>query len=254
MTRADDGSFKGYAELYDSFYAEKNYIAETDYIITKLSNVFPDASLSVLEFGSGTGKYCEVFAARGHTVLGVEKSRAMLDQVSPDANYSSVQGDVRDYKSEMQYDVVLALFHIINYISSPLDLAAALKTMVKAMKPGGLLVIETWHGPAVEFLGPESREKTAVVDGHTVHRTARPVWTKELQTIDVQYLFDVRDSNGRIIDSFEETHKMRYIYPNELLKLTRKHGLNLLESEEFLTGKPPGPETWSVLYVFRLDS
>lgn len=254
MTGANDGSFEGYAALYDSFYADKDYKAEADYIITKIESIFGNSSLSVLEFGSGTGKYCEIFATRGHEVLGVEKSRAMLDQIPHDANYSSVQGDVRDYKSEKQHDVILGLFHIVNYLSSPLELAAGLETMVKAMRPGALLMLETWHGPAVDHLGPESREKTAVVGGHTVRRTGRPAWNKDLQTIDVKYLFDVRDPNGRKIDSFQETHKMRYIYPNELRELTSSHGLNLLEFEEFMTGKPPGPDTWSVLYVFQLHS
>jgi hypothetical protein len=44
---------------------------------------------------------------------------------------------------------------------------------------------------------------------------------------------------------------MRYLFKPELEIISEGVGLNLLHSEEWLTGNTPGFDTWGVCFIFQ---
>ena len=67
------------ARYYDSLYADKDYAAEVAYVDGLIQRYAPGAR-SVLDLGCGTGRHAIEFAERGYSVLGIDRSRNMLNQ------------------------------------------------------------------------------------------------------------------------------------------------------------------------------
>jgi len=66
----------------------------------------------ILDLGCGTGRIANSLAADGHLVVAVDNSEAMLARV---VGAEVVLGDVRTLDLHRQFDVVLALSHLINH-------------------------------------------------------------------------------------------------------------------------------------------
>ena len=105
---------------------------------------------TVLDAACGTGRYSAVLAGRGHEVIGVDQSGAMLDiarKKLPAADFR--EGDLTALPlPDRSVDAVvcaLALVHVP-------DLSRAMREFARVMRPGGRLVISDVH-PFLVILG-----------------------------------------------------------------------------------------------------
>ena len=57
--------FIDYAKYYDTLYQDKDYKAETDYVVSFFKNSDSKSAGSILELGCGTGKHALCFAQKG---------------------------------------------------------------------------------------------------------------------------------------------------------------------------------------------
>ena len=78
--------------------------------LTRLRAVIPPGA-SVLDLGSGPGRFANPLAAAGHDVVAVDDSAAMLAHVD---GPETVLGDIWSLHLGRRFDVVLALSHLIN--------------------------------------------------------------------------------------------------------------------------------------------
>jgi len=70
--------FEKYAQYYDLLYKDKDYRAETDYILSLIKEYQPKTS-KILEFGAGSGIHGRILANAGFHVSGIERSQEMID-------------------------------------------------------------------------------------------------------------------------------------------------------------------------------
>ena len=70
--------FQEYAEYYDLIYQDKDYLSETDYVISLIEKYHPNSE-NVLELGSGSGIHGRILASKGFKVSGIERSQHMID-------------------------------------------------------------------------------------------------------------------------------------------------------------------------------
>ncbi len=80
-------------------------------------------------------------------------------------------------------------------------------------------------------------------------RIAEPDIHPNRNVVDVHYQILVKDKITGQHESLEETHHMRYLFAPELKALLAAADLNVVGSEEWLTGKAPGFDTWGVCFV-----
>lgn len=247
-------SFEKYSAFYDLLYADKDYAAEADYVARVLG-----PARSVLELGSGTGRHARLLADRGFDVLGVELSPEMAAEArrrSCDArpsagSFTCEVGDLRAFRAGRTFDAVISLFHVVSYQTRNDDLAAAFETAAVHLAPGGLFLFDVWHGPAVLTQRPTPRTKQAADARRRVRRTATPTLDTNHGTVRVDYEIACEDLVTGDATRFGETHLMRYLFPTEIGFLAAGAGFERVSSEEFLTGRPPSPETWGVAYLLR---
>src|SRR5206468_3380563 len=112
---------------------------------------------TVLDLGCGTGNHALPLARRGFSVTGVDRSPGMLEQAAQKSSASGLgdkapdfkQGDLRELDLHQQFDAALMMFAVLGYQLTNENVASALATVRRHLKPGGLFVFDIWYGPAV---------------------------------------------------------------------------------------------------------
>lgn len=249
--------FNNYARYYDLLYRDKDYTAEAKFIDRLIQSKAPNTS-TILELGCGTGNHALLLATAGYRVHGVDLSTEMLkyaqarcDLVEPElaAKLQFSQGDLRQVRLDIKFDVILSLFHVISYQTTNADLLAALETVKTHLKPGGTFIFDVWYGPAVLSDPPTIRIKRLEDKSIQVTRIAEPIMYPNENLVDVNYQVFIKDKNSGAIDELTETHRMRYLFRTELELLLNRLQMYIIEDGEWLTHHQPGLNTWGVYFV-----
>lgn len=217
--------YKLSAEYYDRVYSFKNYDAETQ----KLQSIFKKHTSTqiktLLEVACGTGNYLQ-FLQNQYTVEGLDISPNMVKEAQKKLpQISIVEGDMRQFDMKKQYDAVICLFSSIAYMLNETDLTNAVNSMVKHLKPGGLLIIEPFVQKekfTVGHLGvlnhewedlKISRHNTTTLDEHDICQ------------MDFHYLITNKEKG---VQYFIEPHAIWLIPQALMLSIMEKAGLKAI--------------------------
>lgn len=236
--------FAAYGAYYDLLNAAKDYAAEAEYVAQKLGD-----ARSILELGCGTGKHAELLAAKGFEVTGVDRSEEMLAIARRRSGPAFELGTAQDFRANRTFDAVISLFHVVSYQVKQSELEAMFANARAHLRDGGTFLFDIWYGPAVLTERPERRVRRFENDALDVTRTAEPAMHPNENAVDVVFDITVRDKASGVMHDIRETHRMRYFFIPELAVLLRNAGFRLAQYEEWLTGRPAGFDTWSVLLV-----
>jgi SAM-dependent methyltransferase len=248
--------FGSYAELYDTYYSEKNYAAEVEFVLG-LATRFADAPQTVLDMGCGTGRHLEQFVSRGLNGDGFDMSDTMLkhaeERLAGKADCSVQVGDLRTFRNGTRYDLVVSMFAVMGYLTDNVDLIAGLRTAAQHLTPEGLFVFDGWFGSAVLAEKPETREHVYTEGAKTITRRAQPEHDAVKQQVQINYTIDVVEAGEK--HTFREQHTMRYLFVQETALALELAGMELVYHCPFL--EPDGTldtSTWNACFVARLRS
>lgn len=250
--------FDRYSEYYDLLYRDKDYAAEADYVGRMLRDAAPEVH-RVLEFGSGTGRHGRLLARQRLHVVGVERSetmaaraRAMTAGASIDGgSFECVHGDIRTVDLNGRFDAIISLFHVVSYQVQNNDLQRTFANAARHLGPRGVFFFDVWHGPAVFSDRPAVRVKRVENDDTRLWRIAEPALDLTANVVVVRYTMLAESKHDARLTTFEEEHRMRYLFPPEVDLLAGEAGFEVERAEEFLTGRPPSEHTWGVAYLLR---
>lgn len=100
----------------------------------------------VLDLCCGTGRHSILLARKGASVLGVDRTRAYLDEARRRAGALKdcrfAEGDMRRLPFEGEFDAVMNLWTSFGYFEKESDDLKTLKGVARALKPGGLFLME----------------------------------------------------------------------------------------------------------------
>lgn len=249
-------TFDQYSRYYDLLYRDKDYEAETTFLLDAIARHKP-GKLAVLDLGCGTGVHAGHLAAAGMSVHGVDISETMLAQAQRRAAESPAlaerlsfsKGDVRNVRIGRTFDVVIALFHVVSYQVENDDLLQMFHTAAAHLAPGGLFIFDYWFAPAVLTQRPAVRVKRLEDADIEVTRIAEPVLDECTSQVQVNYQVIIRRKKPNDFVELHETHSMRYLSLPEVDLLGRATGLQVVESFEWLTKDVPSAGTWGVCSV-----
>jgi trans-aconitate methyltransferase len=240
--------FEEYSRYYDLLYLDKDYESETKYITQLMSrNGIFDGE--ILEFGSGTGKHGRLLSDAGFKVHGIELSHDMVEKASVTPGFSCQQGDIRSIQMNRTYSAVLALFHVVSYQAKNADVQMVFSRASEHLDSGGLFIFDFWYTPAVYAMKPSVRIKRFSDTNLEITRIAEPEVKCNENVVDVNYSI-VANSDG-VFSSVKETHQMRHFSLPEIDFISQITGFERVHSEEFLTGRETGENTWGVCVVLR---
>jgi len=242
--------FSAYSRYYDLLYRDKDYSGEAHYVHELLGR-YGVSTGNLLEFGSGTGIHGRLLAERGFHVYGIERSADMVARAEGSEKFSCEQGDICTVQLDRHFDAVLSLFHVISYQISNKDVLAVFSRAAEHLTDGGLFVFDFWYSPAVSAQRPEVRVKRMADDSVEITRIAEPRLFPNENRVDVHYTIYVRELASGAIEVMEETHPMRHFSLPEIDLLCEMTGFKRVGTEEFLSGKPVGEDTWGACVILR---
>lgn len=248
---------KGYADQYDLLYSDKDYEAECDLIESVFRKHAQVPVKTILDLGCGTGNHAVPLARRGYRVTGVDVSEEMLTRAREKAAAlelpsrcmapTFILGDVRGVEVGQPFDAVLMMFAVLGYQLTNDDVLAALRTVRRHLSPGGLFVCDVWYGPAVLAIRPAERAKVIPTADGKLIRAASGVLDTYRHLCEVRYRV-WRISGDRVVSETEESHQMRYFFPQELTFLVGLAQLDMTEISAFgEPGRVPDEGTWNVM-------
>lgn len=246
--------FEDYSKYYDLLYADKDYAAEVEYVHALIQREVPGAT-TILNLGCGTGMHDALLAKIGYKVTAIDLSETMVAVARQ--NYSDLTAiqfhvsDLRTFRNDRQFDVVLSLFHVMSYQVENSDLSAAFETARLHLKEGGVFLFDCWYGPGVLSDPPHNRlkevedEHLKIVRNTTAH--------SDVSSNSVNVIFDIEILNKQSDDRFKlrEEHRMRYLFEPEIRFFGDSKGLKLTHSYKWMTQDLPKLGDWYVLNILK---
>jgi SAM-dependent methyltransferase len=143
---------EGYAEEADALSRQYESVRFED-VHRPVLHLLPRVPSDVLDIGAGTGRDARALAAMGHRVVAVEPTAAFRTR-SAHVDQSSLIEWVDDYLPELssirqhsdRFDVIMLTAVWIHL--DPEQRGQAMPTVVRLLRPNGILLLTLRHGPA----------------------------------------------------------------------------------------------------------
>lgn len=251
--------FGDYAAVYDLLYAEKDYAAEAAFVLARAAEALGGPPASVLDLGCGTARHALALAAAGVAVTGVERSAEMLGcarrnlaeaAAETARRVTLVAGDACGYRDGRRYDLVTLLFHVMSYQTADADVRAALATARAHLAPGGALLFDYWHAPAVAADPPSLRVREVENAAIRVRRRSDPSRGDD-GLVRIAYRLEVRDKASETSREIAETHLMRPFDTAEIADFCAQSGFAVVRQAEFLGDRAADASTFGVYALCR---
>jgi SAM-dependent methyltransferase len=136
-----------YFRLYDGILTPERTAREVEGIVNLLS--LPPGS-HILDLCCGHGRIAIPLAQRGYRMTGLDLSELFLERAKSDAETAGLsidwlRGDMRAIPFDAAFDAVINIFTAFAYLESEEDDLEVLRQVRKALKPGGLFLLESSH-------------------------------------------------------------------------------------------------------------
>jgi SAM-dependent methyltransferase len=207
-------------------------------------------------------------AAAGITIVGLDRSRPMLDvaerrrrSLPPNVRHRLrfVEGDMRDFSLGRRFGLVFAAFRVFMALPDPASQRAALATIRRHVRPGGQLVIDTFD-PRLDRMTDEpqpAREIDVVRRPGTDHRVRVSVLDRVNdqvnQRLTERWQFTELDDRDGILREEVETLVLRWTYRYEIHHLLELAGFELVAEYSDYAGSPPAYGNEIIVVARRRD-
>jgi SAM-dependent methyltransferase len=237
-----------HAAHYDRIYADKPYAEEARFVADRLP-----AGARVLDLACGTARHAVELARLGFDVTGVDYSADLLESARRNIEAAGVavsvhEQDMRALDVEPgSFDAVTCLFDSIGYPQDNAGVLTVLRGAAQALRPGGTLVCEYLHAPAmIAGFAPVKVRSWELPDGELL-RVSRTQLDHAAAVMRVQYDLLVLRDDGTF-ERAEEEQANRYFTTAEFAVLLEQAGLEVREQVAAYRDDPAiGEDTFHVL-------
>ena len=216
--------YTSHAELYDAIYHFKPYEAEAERLHDILERHNVKDGSSVLEAACGTGNYLQHLHI-WYRVAGFDRYGEILmvaRRKLPQADL--FVADMARFSVGHRYDAILCLFSSIGYLLTRDRLEAAAGCFARALRPGGILLVEP-------FLSPKEYAPGRLVlqsyDGEKLKCTRACIPGLEGDRAMLDYHWLILRSGQTAVEHFVERHEL-WLCPRELMtKILEQAGFSV---------------------------
>jgi len=245
---------KDYATAYDSLYRDKDYEKECDFIET-IFRKFTSEVKTILDLGCGTGGHALILSRRGYRVTGIDRAEDMLaiaKKRASDENLAVefIKDDITNIDLQQKFDAVVAMFAVMGYQITNSAFSQACQVARKHLNPVGIFIFDCWYGPAVLTEKPCVRIKEVKKDEKDrLIRLTEPVLDILNHTVEVKFKL-LRIQKGHLLNETNESHIMRFMFPQEIKYFLETAGFSKIEFCPFLELDNPLTEhDWNMAVI-----
>ena len=239
--------FNKYSEYYDVIYKKKNYLKETNYVLSHLKK----KPKNILDIGCGTGGHLSYFSKKKIDTVGVDSSKQMISiakKKNPGLKF--IHSDAKSFLFRYKFDLITSLFHVTSYINKDKDLLRIFKNVKKHLNKNGTYIFDYWYREAVKKDKPYLRVKKFYIKNSEFIKISEPYFDKKLKEIDLNfYLIEKKKGKKQL---FTEKHFMRSYNPYELFKILKLAGFKKMFAYEWLSNKNVNKNNWNACIVARI--
>ena len=232
-------TFQKYARYYDLIYKDKSYAKECIFVENLLKKYRKNKTHTVLDLACGTGGHALILRKKGYGIIGVDVSDQMISVAKEKAAKSGLDIDfkvkpMQDFTSSKKFDAVVILFASIGYLTGREELIKLFRNVSTYLKNDGILIFDFWNGFAVSDHYSQKRMKIVTAHDLKVRRTSS---TKiDLLRHNAYITFNcIVLRTRKIIARFNEVHKVRFFFPQEMKEILTDSVLKLIKIHPFLT-------------------
>ena len=257
---------ESFAAVYDTLYARRDVAGEVRLAADLLELSTESGSPHVLDFGCGTGEHALALAEQGISVVGFDRSEAMIavadskQQVAGSTGVSFACGSLAEFfhrANGLRFDGVVSFFNVLNCIDTPGEMVSHLRLMGSRLQPGCKMLVDVWNGAAVFVDQPHpgiQHYDCPDEPGHELIRITEPKLDRVNQRCKLRYRVLNLNRESGSFTQFESIHDLRFLTPVQYRHLFELADLRIVD--EFPKGKPSTPITeddWYISYLLCRD-
>jgi SAM-dependent methyltransferase len=213
--------FREFAHRYDLHTPPGHYKHDHAFVIAEALRVAPQ-KCRLLDVGCGTGVFLEAALASGIDAYGLDSAPEMIDVAAQRVGADRVRVQrMQDIDDVEAYDVICSLSWTVHYVESRGELEDVIARCRRALRPGGLLILQVANDDAMTGAvnidiepGPAGEPN----DTYFIHRF-RPLHDVEHRVI-ADYVYASRATG----DLLTEQHELRFASPLLLTRVFRAGG------------------------------
>lgn len=219
-----------------------NYYLE----IFKKFNINPSL---ILDLGCGTGDITYLFAKDNYDMIGVDISFDMLNIAKENNSHKNIlylNQDMREFELYGTVDVIYSSLDCLNYITDKRDLKKVFKLCHNYLNPSGLFIFDV----NTEYKYENILDKnTYVYDNDSAYL----VWQSEYEKRNkiCTFFLDMFYKNENNYERFYEEQEQRAYNKDELTKIAKNSGFEVLGIYDNLSFKNPRKTSEKIFYVLR---
>jgi predicted TPR repeat methyltransferase len=233
--------------LYDAL---NPFAADTRFYIDLAARI---EAARVVDIGCGTGLLACELALRGHTVTGVEPSRAMLDiaRRRPGGEQVTWIEGTAAQCGAMEADLIVMTGHVVQVFLDDASFDAVLTAAHAALRPGGRLAFESRNPSASPWKAWTPRESRRVIDD--ARYGAVEIWQQLIEAADGRVRFETHHRFARDGDTVFSTSELRFRTRAALAGALRKAGFSRMNWFGDWSGAPVDPVSREPIVVAARD-
>ena len=217
-------AYSFFAEHYDDYMAQVDYTLWVNNVLNWFKKYSSLQLSKILELACGTANVSIQLVQKGYNVTACDNSIDMLKAaankpVKPKLYYAALTDPIPDNNCQL----VLCMFHSINYLTQTKQIAVLLKEVSLALATGGLFIfdISTWENSIDNFA--HLCDLHRYNDGLMVHQA----YFNSAQLIQLSTLHFFKKNPLGYSYQFEQ-HQQRVYYSYELIELIHNSPLKLI--------------------------
>jgi len=252
-TPEEDARAAAYYDLQYGFGPDDPPWADVDWFRSVVSG----GSGPILELGCGSGRIAVALARDGHTVVGLDRSPAMLARAAERAagagvTLELVRGDLCEFALGRRFAVVIVPFNTFLMVR-PEERRACLSRIREHLAPGGLLALDVFQPDPERIAGVDG----GVVDEGSANdpRTGERItfFTSTRATVDRTthtLRIDAVGADG-VVHRHERSLTLHFLYRHEAELLLEGAGFEVLSLHGDGEGTPADEHSARLLIVAR---
>ncbi|SER72792.1 Methyltransferase domain-containing protein [Gracilibacillus ureilyticus] len=218
------------AYVYDILMDDAPYDQWQKFVTEKMTQYQPEAR-RMLDLGCGTGEMSIRFAKSGMEVTGVDYSEDMLAYAQAETTRQKqkvtyLQQDIRSLEGLHDFDVIISLCDVINYVTEEGELQEVFQHAADALASGGIFIFD------VHSL-KHFRENMAGQTFAEIYEDVSYVWFCENGEREGELYHDltffILHDERNLYERFDETHHQRTFPVEFYKKMIGNAGMDLLE-------------------------
>ena len=131
----------------DSLFSSRHWQQAPEQVDAVLALAGVPTPARVLDMPCGTGRHSLAFARLGHSVTGVDRTAAYLEDARREAETDDLEvefvlEDMRHFRRAAAFDLATNLYTSFGYFDDPEEDVVVLRNFYTSLRPGGALVME----------------------------------------------------------------------------------------------------------------